>query len=55
MPTRASACCSAWAVATSFGRSARKAIVVEKPFGWPHCCRAAFALSRSPVLSLPTG
>ena len=55
MPTFSRLCCSDSAVAFSFGRSARKAMVVAKPLGWPHWVSSSLALTASPLLSAPAG
>ena len=55
MPTRASDCCSDSAVAFSLGRSARYAMFVSKPLGWPQAVNASLAFATSPVLSGPAG
>ena len=44
MPTLSSDAWMASPVATSFGRSPRTAMLVAKPFGWPHAVSASLAL-----------
>ncbi len=48
MPTLDRACCSAVAVAFSFGRSERYAMEVLKPLGCPQAFSSCLALATSP-------